>query len=681
MEDKSRKGSENRLRFKREEPTATSGQVGPKSKSGAKGRKRLAEVPATDRLPPPIPDPPGASPPVGNGSGPAPPDMKKRKLQFEDEAAPDTVIPPKSADPATSGQLGPKSGKLRQDSEKPRPSERLRRDGEAPPGGETAGDGAAPHDGPADKKAAKDRKRMEKSKLRMEKSGDKLNTAREKLANQKPPKKPGPIKTVGRAAKFQTWRYVHGKIHQVEHENVGTEAAHKTELAGERVVRGSTRFIKKRIRTRPARQVRKWERKTISAKADYAYRQLVQENPGLNSNPISRLWQKRKLKKQYQKQAKEAAKAAKKTAGAAKNIAGAVGRFVRSNPKVVLILACVFLLIVVLQSCMGAVTTIGNGLISVVGGTSYVATDDDIEAVEADYTALETALRDKLARIERDYPSYDEYRYSVDEIGHDPFELASYLTAKYDDYTPAEVQAELQYLIGQQYTLTITETVEVRYRTETRTDTWTDENGETHSDTYTVEVPYNYYILNVSLRNKSLGAVALANLDWSQTERYLIYQKTKGNRPYLFEGNIYTHPGEYTDYDIPPEALSDPDFAAMIAEAEKYLGYPYVWGGSSPSTSFDCSGFVCWVINQSGVGSVGRTTATGLFNSCSHIPPGEAQPGDLIFFQGTYDTPGASHVGIYIGNGMMIHCGSPIQYASINTSYWQSHFLGYGRLP
>ncbi|WP_242964908.1 C40 family peptidase [Scatolibacter rhodanostii] len=525
---------------------------------------------------------------------------------------------------------------------------------------------------------------MEKSKLRMEKIGEELNTAREKLAEQKPPKKPGPFKTVGRAAQHQTWRYVHGKIHQVERENVGIEAAHKTELAGERVVRGSTRFIKKRIRTRPARQVRKWERKAISAKADYAYRQLVQENPGLKSNPLSRLWQKQQLKRQYRKQAKEAAKtgakAAKKTAVTEKNIAEAAWRFVRSNPKVVLILACAFLLIVVLQSCMGALTTIGNGLIGVVGGTSYVSSDSDIEAVEADYTALEKALRDKLARIESDYPSYDEYRYSVDEIGHDPFELASYLTAKYDDYTPAQVQAELQALMEQQYTLTITQTVEVRYRTETRTDTWTDEDGNTHSDTYTVEVPYNYYILNVSLRNHSLGAVALANLNPEQTERYLIYQKTQGNRPNLFEGNIYTHPGEYTDYDIPPEALSDPVFAALIAEAEKYLGYPYVWGGSKPSTSFDCSGFMSWVVNHSGW-NVGRLGAQGLFNICTPVSSANARSGDLIFFVGTYDTPGVSHVGIYVGGGMMLHCGNPIGYASIETNYWQSHYYSFGRLP
>ncbi|MBY9077762.1 C40 family peptidase [Paenibacillus sp. HN-1] len=656
MEDKSRKGPAGRLRFEHEEQAVTSGQLGPKSK------KR--PIPKSE--PPPISDPPGASPPVGNRPGPA---------------------PPKSADPATSGQVGPKSGKLRQDSNKPRPSKRLWRDGEPLPGGEAAED--APHTGPANKKATKDGKRMEKSKLRMEKNGERLNTAREKLANQKPPKKPGPIKTVGRAAKFQTWRYVHGKIHQVERENAGIEAAHKTELAGEHLIRGGTRFIKKRIRTRPARQVRKWERKAISAKADYAYRQLVQENPGLKSNPLSRLWQKRQLKKQYRKQAKEAAKtgakAAKKTAVTAKNIAGAAWRFVRSNPKVILILTCAFLLIVVLQSCMGALTTIGNGLIGAVGGTSYGSSDSDIEAVEADYTTLEKALRDKLARIERDYPSYDEYRYSVDEIGHDPFELASYLTAKYDDYTPAKVRAELQYLLEQQYTLTITETVEVRYRTETRTDTWTEtdpETGETttHSDTYEVEVPYNYYILNVSLRNTSLGAVALANLDPEQTERYLIYQKTKGNRPNLFEGNIYTHPGEYTDYDIPPEALSDPAFAALIAEAEKYLGYPYVWGGSSPSTSFDCSGFVSWVVNHSGW-NVGRLGAQGLFNICTPVSSANARPGDLIFFVGTYDTPGVSHVGIYVGGGMMLHCGNPIGYASVETNYWQSHYYSFGRLP
>lgn len=645
------RGPSRRLRF--EDTPATSGQVGPKSKPGAKGRRKLAEAPADPKAPPPILDAPDASPPVEDTS-------------------------------ATSGQVGPKlqpGGKLRQDREKARPSDRLRREGEPPPPIDEAAEdgGAAPHDGPGptDNKAAREGKRFEKSGRRVEKSGAKLDNAREKLAAQKPPKKPGPVKTVGRAAGAGAWRYVHRKIHEVERENVGVEAAHKTELAGEKVVRRTTRFIKKRIRTRPARRVRKWEKKNIKARADYTFRQLAQEHPELNKNALSRFFQKQRIKKQYQKQAREAAKATKKaaekTAVTVKKIAGAVVNFIKRNPKVFIIALCLFLIIALLQSCMAALVSVGNGIVGVAGGTSYVSSDSDIETVEANYTALESALREKLARIESDYPSYDEYRYSVDEIGHDPFELASYLTAKYDDYTPAEVQAELQFLLEQQYTLTITETVEVRYRTEY----YTCDNGHEHSR----QVPYNYYILNISLRNHSLEAVALQNLDPEQTQRYLVYQKTKGNRPYLFAGNPSVDHGEYTDYDIPPEALNDPDFAALIAEAEKYLGYPYVWGGSSPSTSFDCSGFVCWVLDKSGVYPMSRTTAQGIFNQCAKIPPSEAKPGDIIFFTGTYDSPGpVSHVGIYVGNGMMIHCGNPISYTSVETNYWQSHFYSYGRL-
>ena len=596
-------------------------------------------------------------------------------LRFEDGAGADTPPP---VEDGTSGHIGPKSKnrKFKRESEQARPSERLRHDGD---GGRASGGkaGAGSGDAPGDEKAARDSKRMNKSKFRVEKSGAKLDNAREKLAAQKHLKKPGVGKTIGRAAGRSVHGYVHKKIREVERENAGTEAAHKTELAGESLVRGTSRFIKRRNRTRPARRVRKWENKNIKARADYEFRKLAQEYPELNKNALSRYLQKRKIKKQYQKQAREAAKqsarAAKKTAVTTEKIAGAVWRFVRSNPKIILIVAILFLLIVILQSCMGALTTIGNGITGAVGGTSYVSSDSDIETVERNYTALETALREKLARIESDYPSYDEYRYSVDEIGHDPFELASYLTAKYDDYTPNRVQAELQSLIEQQYTLTITETVEVRYRTEY----YTDEDGHEHS----YQVAYNYYILNVSLRNHSLEAVALQNLDPEQTQRYIVYQKTKGNRPYLFAGNPSVNHGEYTDYDIPPEALNDPDFAALIAEAEKYLGYPYVWGGSSPSTSFDCSGFVCWVLDKSGVYPMSRTTAQGIFNQCAKIPPSEARPGDIIFFTGTYDSPGpVSHVGIYVGNGMMIHAGNPISYTSIETSYWQSHFYSYGRV-
>ena len=367
---KPERGPSRRLRF--EDTPATSGQVGPKSKPGAKGRRRLAEAPADPKTPPPILDAPDASPPVEDtpgtsgqvgpksGHGPAPPDKAKRRLRFEEDTPPGTS-PPMEEAPATSGQVGPKSGggKLKQDSEKARPSNRLRHEDEAPPVGETAEDGgAAPHDGPgpADKKAARDNKRFEKSGRRVEKSGDKLDKARDKLAKQKPPKKPGPVKIVGRAAGYQAWKYVHGKIHEVERENVGVEAAHKTELAGEKVVRRTTRLIKKRIRTRPARRVRKWEKKNIKARADYTFRQLAQEHPELNKNALSRFFQKQRIKKQYQKQAREAAKATKKaaekTAVTVEKIAGAVLNFVKRNPKVFIIALCLFLIIVLLQSCL-----------------------------------------------------------------------------------------------------------------------------------------------------------------------------------------------------------------------------------------------------------------------------------------------------------------------------------------
>lgn len=649
MRDGNRKpehGSSSRLRF--EDTSGTSGQVGPKSTSPPKKKRKPQKI-----------------------------HSQQEPSVFQDNtkkvANPDIANIPNM--PPTSGHVGPKSpnSKYRQNSEQSRPSDRLRSD-DTPPHKDGSGS-EEKASGSSGKKAARDAEKLNQSKFRAEKSGEKLNVAREKLAAQKAPKKPGPVKTAGRAARFQAWRYVHGKIHEVERENVGTEAAHRTELAGETAVRGTTRFIKHRVRTHPARQVRKWERRDIRAKADFQYLTMVQEHPELKSNPVSRFWQKRRLKKQYAKQAREAAKFTEK-------VARTVTAFVKRNPKLLLIGLVLFLLILILQSCMASLATIGNGLIGAVGGTSYVSSDSNIEAVETSYTGLEKELREKLSRIESDYPGYDEYRYSVDEIGHDPFELASYLTAKFGEYTPDKVQAELQSLFRQQYSLTVTKTVEVRYRTETRSDTWTDENGNTHHDTYTVEVPYNYYILNVSLKNKSLGTVAAANLDTEQQARYAVYQKTQGNRPKLFEGNIYAHPGAYTDYDVPPEALADPDFAALIGEAEKYLGYPYVWGGESPSTSFDCSGFVCYVLDKSGVYPMSRTTAQGIFNQCAKIRPAEARPGDIIFFTGTYDSSGAvSHVGIYVGDNMMLHCASGgVQYSRMDTKYWTEHFYAFGRL-
>ena len=315
-----------------------------------------------------------------------------------------------------------------------------------------------------------------------------------------------------------------------------------------------------------------------------------------------------------------------------------------------------------------------SGMINGIVGTSYTSEDADLVAVENNYAALETDLQRRIDNIERDNPGYDEYRYDLDSIGHNPHELASYLTALLQTYTPATAQAEIQRIFELQYTLTLTEEVEIRYRTETSTDP---DTGETTTE----EVPYEYYILNVTLTNKTLPAVILPRLNEQQREIYTVMQQLKGNKPYLWEG-IYNG-GEDTgpSYEIPGEALDDPAFAALMEEATKYIGWPYVWGGSSPSTSFDCSGFVCWVYTASGVHNLPRTTAQGIYNQCAIISPSEAKPGDIIFFTGTYDSPGpVSHVGIYVGGGMMLHCGSPIQYANINSSYWQTHFYAFGRL-
>ncbi len=318
--------------------------------------------------------------------------------------------------------------------------------------------------------------------------------------------------------------------------------------------------------------------------------------------------------------------------------------------------------------------TLGSGLANALSGTSYASEDTDLLGVDEDYTALENELAQTVANIESTHPGYDEYRYSVDEIGHNPYELASYLSAKYHVYFREQVQDELREIFEAQYELTLTEEVEIRYRTETSTDP---ETGETTTE----EVPYEYYILNVTITNKTLPAVILPRLNEQQREIYTVMQQLKGNKPYLWEG-IYNG-GEDTgpSYEIPGEALDDPAFAALMEEATKYIGWPYVWGGSSPSTSFDCSGFVCWVYTASGVHNLPRTTAQGIYNQCAIISPSEAKPGDIIFFTGTYDSPGpVSHVGIYVGDGMMLHCGSPIQYANINSSYWQTHFYAFGRL-
>ena len=540
-------------------------------------------------------------------------------------------------------------------------------------------------------KKSRQEKKQERAQSRAEHSAVRLERAKENLAAQKPYKPPGPARRAATAAGGSVWAYGHRKIHEAEHENVGTEAAHKSELLAEAGAHKAVRYAKRRIREHPARQVERWEHRTMKADAELRYQQAAAEHPELQSNALSRMAQKWKIKRQYAKEAREAAKqgakAAGKAVGTVEKAAEKLALLVRNHKGgavVILLLFCVFLII---NSVFSALPSLGTGMVNAVVGTSYTAEDGDILGANEDYTALENALRQEVAGIERTHPGYDEYRYRVDELGHNPYELTSYLIAKLRTYTREDVQGELRALFEAQYKLTLTEEVETRYRTETRTGTSTStdpETGETTTEEYEyeVEVAYEYYILHVRLENRTLPAVIASRLDTEQKELYDVLLELKGNKPYLWDDIYSGNGGGYdpgSDYTVPGEALSDPAFAALITEAEKYLGYPYVWGGSSPSTSFDCSGFVCWVYTHSGVHNLPRTTANGILGQCARVSRADARPGDLIFFQGTYNTSGASHVGIYVGDGMMVHCGNPISYASIDTPYWRQHFLTFGR--
>ena len=504
------------------------------------------------------------------------------------------------------------------------------------------------------------------SKLRMEKRGEKLEAAKGKLAKQKHPKKPGPVKRAGGALGGSVHGFVHGKIYEVEQENVGTEGAHHSELLGESAFRQGSRFVGRRIREHPARAVQRAEARHGKAAADYQFYTAAQEHPELSKNALSRYWQKQRLRKQYQKRAKEAARqgavAAEKTAWAAteKLSAQAVG-FVKRHPLgVLLALACV-LLILSMQSCSSSLVLLGNAGAGAVGATTYPSPDGEILAAEAAYLDLEAELQNYLDTYTSTH-NYDEYHFDLDEIEHDPYVLISILCVLHEgEWTAAQVQGTLGMLFDRQYILTERVVVETRY----------DSNDE----------PYSWYICYVTLENFDLSHLPVYFMGEEQLARYSLYMSTLGNRPDLFPSSAYvdryiTNPP--AGYEVPGEYLDDETFAAMLSEAEKYLGYPYVWGGSSPATSFDCSGFVSWVINHSGW-NVGRLGAQGLYNIC--IRTNSPRPGDLVFFKGTYDTPGVSHVGIYVGDGMMIHCGDPISYANLNTSYWQSHFYAYGRLP
>ena len=530
---------------------------------------------------------------------------------------------------------------------------------------------------------------LRKERVFDEASGTAKTKLRFDTVDKSPPKlKPNPLGRPLREVAVQA----HGKIHEVEHENVGVESGHKAEELAEHGAGGAIRWERRHRKLKPYRAAEKAERKAVNANAEYLYQKALHDNPEmLSGNPHNRFFQKQRLKREYAKAArtakaagstaqataKNAEKTVEATATAAKKAAEKAkeaAEFVARHWKGVLVVLAGFLLIVMLigglQSCSALVGAAGGG----VAASSYQSEDADILAAEAAYCALEAELQEYLDTYERTH-DYDEYHYDLDEIKHDPYVLASILSALHDGaWTASEVQGTLQMLFEKQYILTETIVTEVRYRTVTRTDS---EGNE-----YEVEVPYNYYICTVELENFDLSHIPVYIMDEETLSKYALYMSVLGNKPELFGDSEYI-PKYITNrpegYEIPPSAMEDETFAAVITEAEKYLGYPYVWGGGSPSTSFDCSGFVSWVLTNSGVCNTGRLGAQGLYNIST--PVSNPKPGDLVFFVGTYDTPGVSHVGIYVGNSMMIHCGDPISYSNLNSSYWQAHFYAYARPP
>ena len=504
----------------------------------------------------------------------------------------------------------------------------------------------------------------------------------EKVEKHPPKLKPNPASRPVREAGL----YLHGKIHEVEQENVGVESGHKAEELAERQAGKALRNARRRHKLKPYRAAAKAERKSMAANAEFVYQKSLRDNPELAqavSNPISRLWQKQHIKREYAKAARAAGRGA---AGSAKTTASAARKaaekgkqaasLVARHWKGALLIGGVGLLLMLimggLQSCTAMFGSAGTGL----AATSYLSEDSDMLGAEAAYAGMEADLQYELDHYETLHPGHDEYRFELDEIGHDPYVLTSILSALHNGvFTLEEVQGDLAMLFEQQYTLTERVEVEIRYRTVTHTDS--------DGNEYEEEVPYRYSICYVTLKNADLSHLPIYILTEEQMGFYAAYMQTLGNRPDLFPNGSYPHastPKEPTYYEIPPEALKDETFAAMIAEAEKYVGFPYVWGGSSPSTSFDCSGFISWVVNHSGW-NVGRQTAQGLYDLCIPVSPEQARPGDLVFFVGTYDTAGMSHVGLYVGNSVMLHCGDPISYTNLNSSYWQQHFYCYGRLP
>ena len=540
-------------------------------------------------------------------------------------------------------------------------------DASASPGGGSSGTAGSTSGQSVQKSKFRQKSNQEKtaaSKLRMEKRGKKLEQAKEKLSKQKPPKTPAPTRPGAGAAGGTVHGFVHGKIFEVEQENVGTEGAHRSELVGETALRRGSRFIKKKVREHPAKAVQRAESKYIKATADYHFKMAAQEYPEMTRNPVSRMWRRHRMRKQYQKQAKRAGKygagAAKKTAAATEKAGAQAVGFIKRHPVGVLLALVCVLLLFMMQSCSSSLVMLGNSGAGAVGATTYPSKDEDILGAEAAYAGMEAELQSYLDTYESTH-DYDEYHFDLDGIEHDPYVLISILSVLHEgEWTLSQVESTLEMLFDRQYILTERMVRETRH----------DSDGD----------PYSWYICYVTLENRNLSHLPLELMGEEEMARYSLYMSTLGNRPDLFPESEYVD--KYTkppvDYEVPGEYLDDETFAAILTEAEKYLGYPYVWGGSSPATSFDCSGFVSWVINHSGW-NVGRLGAQGLYNICT--PTSSPKPGDLVFFKGTYDTAGVSHCGIYVGDNKMLHCGDPIGYADLQTSYWQSHFYAYGRLP
>lgn len=485
---------------------------------------------------------------------------------------------------------------------------------------------------------------------------------------------------------------VHKEVQAYEQDNVGLESAHGVELAAER----SARFVRSAHRTHQQKPYRNAER--AETRADRANIRALDKtaqyhDPEFSSNPYSRWQQKQAIRKEYAaakagKSAGNTVKTSEATARAAKKASEntkKVGDYFVRHKKAFLIVGGIAALLVLILCIVSSGSMLIQGGATGINLSTYPSEDTDMLAAEAQYCAMETELQQYLDTYESVH-DYDEYHFELDDIEHDPYVLVSALTALMGkEWTIGEVGGLLDMLFEKQYILTETVTTETRYRTETRIGYYTDEDGNLHSYTYTVQVPYTYYICTITLENFNLSHVPVYIMSQDQLSLYAMYMATLGNRPDLFSNSEYIgkyYTTEYENYEIPPEALEDEQFACIIKEAEKYLGYPYVWGGSTPATSFDCSGFVSYVYNNCGAGwSFGRLGASGLLSICTRVSDANVRPGDLVFFQGTYNTTGASHVGIYVGNNMMLHCGDPIQYTSLNSSYWQSHFLAYGRLP